>query len=215
MPKSQDQTPEPEELEEGRLLFAQACAFVKGAAEARQAPQSRLPEIAFAGRSNVGKSSLLNALTGRKALARASRAPGRTREINFFDLGGRLMLADLPGYGYARAPKAEVARWTAEVETYLVGRGQLRRVLVLIDGRHGIKQSDTPVIGLLDATGTAYQIVLTKCDKVKKAALAALTAEITAGLAGHPACMAEIIATSSRKGEGIAELRAVIAALAS
>jgi len=212
MPEAQNLPPD---LEDGRLLFTQESRFVKGAAEASQAPDSRLPEIAFAGRSNVGKSSLINALCGRKALARTARTPGRTREINFFDLGHRLMLADLPGYGYARAPKPEIARWTREVKTYLAGRGQLRRALVLIDGRHGIKPADMPAIDLLDTTGTAYQIVLTKCDKVKKADLAALKAEITAGLPDHPACLAEILATSSRRGDGIAELRAVIAALAS
>ena len=204
-----------EELEDGRRLFAQACRFVKGAAKASQAPATRMPEIAFAGRSNAGKSSLINALISRKTMARASRAPGRTREINFFDLGSRLMLADLPGYGYARAPRAEVERWTAQVEAYLAGRSPLVRVLLLIDGRRGVKGPDTPVMGLLDATATPYQIVLTKCDKVKKADLAALIDGIEADFPGHRACHPDIIATSSRKGTGIAELRAHIAMLAS
>jgi len=204
-----------QQLEGGRLLFAQACRFVKGAAKASQAPDSDIPEIAFAGRSNIGKSSLINALISRKTLARASRSPGRTREINFFDLSGRLMLADLPGYGYARAPKSEIERWTAQVEAYLTTRPPLVRVLLLIDARRGVKGPDAPVMDLLDATATLYQIVLTKCDKVKKADLAALIGGIEDGFPGHPACHPEIIATSSRKGTGIPELRAHIAKLAS
>ncbi len=204
-----------EELEDGRVLFAQVCRFVVGAAKASQAPGTHMPEIAFAGRSNAGKSSLINALISRKDLARASRSPGRTRQINFFDLGGRLMLADLPGYGYARAPKGEVERWTAQVEAYLAGRRPLARVLLLIDARRGILGPDEPVLDLLDATATPYQIVPTKCDKVKKADLAALIGGIEADFPGHPACHPDIIATSSRKGTGIPELRAHIAKLAS
>jgi len=204
-----------EELEGGRLLFAQACRFVKGAAKASQAPKTDMPEIAFAGRSNAGKSSLINALVSRHALARASRAPGRTREINFFNLSDRLMLADLPGYGYARAPRSEVERWTAQVESYLTTRPPLVRVMLLIDGRRGIKGPDEPVLSLLDATATPYQIVLTKCDKVKKTDLAALIGGIEAGFPAHPACHPDIVATSSRKRTGIPELRAHIAMLAS
>jgi GTP-binding protein len=204
-----------QELEDGRRLFAQACRFVAGAAEAARAPATDMPEIAFAGRSNAGKSSLINALTSRKALARAARAPGRTREINFFDLSGRLMLADLPGYGFARAAKAEVERWTAQVEAYLASRRPLARVLLLIDGRRGILGRDEPVLDLLDATATPYQIVLTKCDKVKTADLQSLVADIEAVFPAHPACHPQIIATSSRKGTGIPELRAHIAKLAS
>ncbi len=202
-----------QELEDGRRLFAQTCRFIAGAAQAAQAPETDMAEIAFAGRSNAGKSSLINALTNRKALARTSRAPGRTREINFFDLGSRLMLADLPGYGYARAPKGEVERWTAQVEAYLTTRRPLARVLLLIDARRGVKGPDEPVLDLLDATATPYQIVLTKCDKVKTADLAALLAAIEAGFPAHPACHPNIAATSSRKGTGIPELRAHIAGM--
>ncbi len=204
-----------EQPEGGRLLFAQPCRFVKGAAKASQAPDSDMPEIAFAGRSNVGKSSLINALVSRHTLARASRSPGRTREINFFALSDRLMLADLPGYGYARAPRSEIERWTAQVEAYLTPRPPLVRVMLLIDARRGIKGRDAPVLGLLDATATPYLIVLTKCDKVKKTDLAALIGGIEDGFPGHPACYPAIAATSSRKGTGIAELRAHIAMLAS
>ncbi len=204
-----------EETEDGRRLFAQACRFVKGAAKSSQAPDTHMPEIAFAGRSNAGKSSLINALTHRKALARASRAPGRTREINFFALGERLMLADLPGYGYARAPKAEVERWTAQVEAYLTTRPPLVRVMLLIDARRGVKGPDEPVMDLLDATATPYRIVLTKCDKVKPVDLKSLLADIEATFPGRPACYPDIAATSSRKGTGIPELRAHIAMLAS
>src|SRR5215831_20107762 len=146
MPEARDL----EALEQGRILFSQACEFLRGAAELEHIPEARLPEVAFAGRSNVGKSSLVNALTARKSLARVSNTPGRTREINFFDLGNRLMLADLPGYGYARASKADSARWTALVFDYLRGRPNLRRVILLIDSRRGLLDNDLEAMALLD-----------------------------------------------------------------
>src|SRR6185436_14500502 len=157
--------------EAGRLLFAQACDFVLGAATLDNIPQTRLPEVAFVGRSNVGKSSLVNALTGRKTLARVSNTPGRTREINFFNLGGRLMLADLPGYGYAKVSKAEHARWTELIFAYLRGRPNLRRAVVLIDARRAPLPNDIEVMELLDRAAVSYQLVLTKVDKLKPAEL--------------------------------------------
>ncbi len=149
-------------VEAGRRLFAQEARFVAGAAEPSALPLDRLPEIAFAGRSNVGKSSLVNALTGRRMLARTSHTPGRTRQINFFDLGGRLMLVDLPGYGYAEAPKTAIKAWTDLVRRYLRTRAALRRLCLLLDARHGIKEVDRPLMRMLDDAGVSYQIVLTK-----------------------------------------------------
>jgi GTP-binding protein len=203
-----------EMIEAGRILFAGACDFVMGAARENQLPPTELTEIAFAGRSNVGKSSLVNALTGRKALARTSNTPGRTREVNFFDLGGKLMIADLPGYGYARASKSSITNWTDLIERYLKGRRQLRRVCLLIDARHGLKDSDRTAMKLLDAAAVVYQIVLTKSDKMKDAPRAWLIAGIQAELAGHTAAHPDICATSAIKDTGIAELRAELAALA-
>ncbi len=204
----------PEEIEQGRHLFTQSCTFVKGCVKLEQLPDAELPEVAFAGRSNVGKSSLLNALVGQKTLARTSNTPGRTREINFFDLGNRLMMADLPGYGYARVSKSLVKQWTGLVDTYLRGRVDLRRTCVLIDSRHGLKDSDRAVMTMLDKAAQPYQIVLTKCDKVKPTPLASLVEKISAELIKHPAAHPQIPLTSSRKGDGIAELRATLAALA-
>ncbi|MEE8223134.1 MAG: ribosome biogenesis GTP-binding protein YihA/YsxC [Alphaproteobacteria bacterium] len=201
-------------LEQGRVLFAQQCDFVLGAADMGQVPETELPEIAFAGRSNVGKSTLINALTGRNTLAHTSNTPGRTRQVNFFDLGRRLMLADIPGYGYARAPKTEIAEWTALIEDYLRGRAGLRRVCLLIDARHGLKESDRPVMALLDQAAVTFQVVLTKCDKVKAGPLQDRIKETLGELSGHTAAYPEIAATSARKGDGIAELRAYLAALA-
>lgn len=206
--------PSPEDLEAGRRLFARECRFVMGCAKLSQLPDDDLPEVAFAGRSNVGKSSLINRLVGMKNLARTSNTPGRTREINFFDLDGRVMIADLPGYGYARAPKTQVKQWTGLVETYLKGRASLRRSFVLVDARHGIKESDRSIFSLLDTAAQPYQVVLTKADKVKAGSLRALTADISTELAGHGAAHPDIAVTSSRKGTGIAELRAAIAAFA-
>ncbi|MDP6706494.1 MAG: ribosome biogenesis GTP-binding protein YihA/YsxC [Alphaproteobacteria bacterium] len=203
-----------EALEYGRWLFAQPCDFVLGAAEVGQLPAPALPEVAFAGRSNVGKSSLINALTGRKTLARISNTPGRTRQINFFRLGARLMLADLPGYGYARAAKHEIKRWNELILDYLKGRPNLRRVCLLIDTRHGLKAADLPVMALLDEAAVSYQVVLTKADKLKPAARPEVLAELETALRRHPAAHPEILTTSSVSAEGIADLRAALAALA-
>jgi GTP-binding protein len=203
-----------EALEEGRLLFARECDFVRGIASLDALPGTRLPEIAFAGRSNAGKSSLLNALTGRKTLARVSVTPGRTREINFFELGGRLMLADLPGYGYARVSKADSARWNELIFAYLRGRPNLRRVVLLIDSRRGPMQSDIAVMKLLDEAAVSYQLVLTKMDKLRAAERKEVTRATLAESQRHAAAHPEILATSALSGEGIAELRAALAALA-
>jgi GTP-binding protein len=205
---------EPELLETGRLLFARDCAFIAGAADSSALPAETLPEIAFLGRSNVGKSSLVNALTGRRMLARTSQTPGRTRQINFFALDRRLILVDLPGYGYAAASKSAVASWTRLVQHYLRGRASLRRVCLLIDARHGIKEPDRPVMQLCDAAGLSYQIVLTKIDKLAHAARAATADAVAAELARHSAAHPEIHLTSAEKGLGIAALRATIAGFA-
>ncbi len=202
-------------IEAGRLLFARECQFVAGAASADALPTGGLLEVAFAGRSNVGKSSLVNALTGRNALARTSRTPGRTQQINFFRLHDTLMLVDLPGYGYARASKAKIGAWTELMHDYLKGRAALRRLCLLVDSRHGLKESDRELMKELDVAAVVYQVVLTKCDKLTAGALAAMTETVADELAGHPAAHPEIIATSSQTRTGIALLRAALAALAS
>ena len=201
-------------LEAGRLLFAQQCDFLLSAAETGQLPETGLPEIAFAGRSNVGKSSLVNALTGRKTLARTSNTPGRTRLLNFFELGERLALVDLPGYGYARASKSDIKQWSGLTRRYLKGRVELRRVCLLIDARHGLKESDRAVMTELDSAAVSYQVILTKADKVRPTQLAEITGATGRALAGHTAAHPEVPVTSAAKGNGIPELRAALAALA-
>ena len=205
---------EPEPLEAGRLLFARECRFVAGAADDSGLPDETLPEIAFLGRSNVGKSSLVNALTGRRMLARTSNTPGRTRQINFFVLDNRLMLVDLPGYGYAAASKSAVKSWTRLVHHYLRGRASLRRVCLLIDARHGIKEPDRPIMQLFDAAALSFQVVLTKTDKLAPAARAEVAERVAAELAKHGAAHPEIHLTSAEKGLGIAALRATVAGFA-
>jgi GTP-binding protein len=203
-----------EALEAGRLLFARECRFIAGAAREGELPEATLPEVAFAGRSNVGKSSLINALCGQNALARTSRTPGRTQQINFFRLGDALLLVDLPGYGYARASKGKIADWTELMHAYLKGRPTLRRLCVLIDSRHGLKASDEALMEELDAAAVSYQAVLTKADKPESAAIAAIQDEIAGALARHPAAHPEVLVTSARTGAGIAGMRAALARLA-
>ena len=201
-------------LERGRWLFAQEAVFISGAADYDGVPVTRVPEIAFVGRSNVGKSSLINSLTGRRTLARTSNTPGRTQQINFFQILDALMLADLPGYGYAKASKTEIERWTTMIFDYLRGRAPLRRVCLLIDARHGLKDSDIGVMKDLDTAAVSYQIVLTKCDKVKAEAMDSLMADTKAQIAKHVAAHPFIVQTSSVKGQGIEFLRAELAMIA-
>ena len=207
------QEPEFEPKEKGRLLFAGPVDFLKGVVAMVHMPPADRLEVCFAGRSNVGKSSLINALTGRKNLARASNTPGRTQEINFFTLGEERYLVDLPGYGYAEAPVAVVAKWQALLKQYLAGRQTLRRAFVLIDTRHGVKDVDEEILTLLDKSAVTFQVVMTKADKVNAATREANVAQVQAALKKHPAAYPEIVLTSSEKGEGIESLRAIIAGL--
>jgi GTP-binding protein len=205
---------DPDLVEAGRRLFAHEARFIAGSSEISRLPRETMPEIAFAGRSNVGKSSLINALTGRRMLARTSHSPGRTQQINFFDLDGRLMLVDLPGYGYAKASKTAVRRWTDLLSRYLQTRAALQRVCLLIDARHGIKEVDRPVMHLLDDSGVSFQIVLTKTDKLGAGELAQIAEQVAGALADHPAAHPEIHLTSALKRQGIAALRATLYSLA-
>ncbi len=208
-------TPEPEDAarEQGRLLFAGPVTFVKGVVAMSGLPPADRVEVCFAGRSNVGKSSLINALTGRKTLARASNTPGRTQEINYFALGEERYLVDLPGYGFAEAPVAVVAKWQALLKQYLSGRATLRRAFVLIDARHGVKAVDEEILTLLDRSAVTFQAVLTKVDKINRVEREAVIEQVKGALGKHPAAYPEIVVTSSEKGEGIETLRAVIATL--
>ncbi|MCB1395971.1 MAG: YihA family ribosome biogenesis GTP-binding protein [Rhodobacter sp.] len=206
-------TPTPEAEETGRKLFAGPVDFVKGVVAMSGLPPADRIEVCLAGRSNVGKSSLINALTGRKALARTSNTPGRTQEINYFDVGGQLYLVDLPGYGFAEAPVAVVRKWQDLLKSYLSGRATLRRAFVLIDMRHGIKKVDEDILDLLNKSAVTFQVVLTKADKIGEAAREKTLAQVRAALAKHPAAYPEILVTSSEKGEGIATLRALIATM--
>lgn len=196
----------PAEIAEGEALCKGPCAFVRGVVRIDDLPQDGRPEVAFAGRSNVGKSSLVNTLTGRRMLARTSNTPGRTRQINFFNLGGRLILVDLPGYGYANAPKTAIKAWTELVRRYLQTRAALRRVCLLLDARHGIKDVDRPLMRMLDDVGVSYQIVLTKTDKAAAVELRSVLEQITCELAVHGAAHPEVHLTSAVDRRGIPEL---------
>jgi GTP-binding protein len=205
--------PEDEAREAGRLMFAGPVTFVKGVVAMSGLPPADRLEVCFAGRSNVGKSSLINALTGRKTLARASNTPGRTQEINYFALGEERFMVDLPGYGYAEAPVAVVAKWQALLKQYLSGRVTLRRAFVLIDARHGVKVVDEDILTLLDRSAVTFQAVLTKVDKISRTEREAVIEQVKGALGKHPAAYPEIVVTSSEKGDGIETLRALIATM--
>ena len=199
--------------EQGRLLFSTETSFVKGVVDMQGLPNPDKIEVCFSGRSNVGKSSLINALTGRKGLARASNTPGRTQEINFFSIPENHYLVDLPGYGYAKAPVKVVEQWQNLLKQYLAGRQSLRRAFVLVDGRHGVKKVDTEIMSMLDSSAVTFQVVLTKLDKVKEKDRENILEQVRSSLQNHPAAFPEIILTSSEKGWGIQTLRSVIAML--
>ena len=207
-----------EELDEkkkelGRLLFSKETSFVKGVVDMPGLPKPDKIEVCFSGRSNVGKSSLINALTGRKGLARASNTPGRTQEINFFSIPDNHYLVDLPGYGYANAPIKVVEKWQNLLKRYLAGRQSLRRAFVLVDSRHGVKKVDTEIMSMLDSSAVTFQVVLTKLDKVKEKDRENILKQVRASLQKHPAAFPEIILTSSERGWGIPTLRSIIAML--
>ncbi len=197
----------------GRLLFARECTFIAGAPSVDALPPMRLPEIAFAGRSNVGKSSLVNALTGRKTLARVSHTPGRTQQLNFFELGDVLGLVDMPGYGYAAVSKATIEAWSKLVGTFLQGRATLLRVYLLVDGRHGLKDVDHQQMTAFDKSATSYAVVLTKADAIKGVDRPRRIEETREALAKHPAAYPDVVLTSSESGAGVAELRASVSRL--
>jgi len=203
-----------EEIEAARVLFAGPCDFMLGVAGLNQLPPADLPEIAFAGRSNVGKSSLVNALTGRKTLAKTSNTPGRTQQLNYFNLGGRLYMVDMPGYGYAKVSKTQRDAWTQLVFDYLRGRPTLRCVFILIDSRHGLKDSDIELMKMLDETAVQYRIILTKTDKVKTQELIKVSEKTIETLKKHAAAFPGVLATSANKGAGIPETRAVLTSYA-
>ena len=206
---------EPDQIttEKGRKLFAGESLFVKGVVAMSGLPDADRMEVCFAGRSNVGKSSLINALTGTKGLARASNTPGRTQEINYFTQGPELYLVDLPGYGYANAPLAVVEKWQKLLKRYLSGRQTLRRAFVLIDSRHGVKDVDEQIMSLLDSSAVTFQCVMTKADKVKLKDRERVIEQVRGALSRHPAAYPEIVLTSSEKGDGIATLRSIICGL--
>ena len=204
----------PEQLEAGRLLFSGQCDFIAAANNMPALPPISLPEVCFAGRSNVGKSSLVNALTGRKTLARTSQTPGRTRQLIFFDLAQRLHLVDLPGYGYASAPKTDIAAWTNLTRKFLAGRSSLQRVFLLIDSRRGIGKGDKEIMALLDETAVSWAAVLTKIDKLKPPELTAVCKSTEDIIAKHVAAFPELFVTSSERGDGVAHLRGHLAMFA-
>ncbi|MBL6614058.1 MAG: YihA family ribosome biogenesis GTP-binding protein [Reyranella sp.] len=214
MPNEEQERRTPEEIEAARKLFAGPCEFIAGAASFESLPPFGLPEIAFAGRSNVGKSSLVNALTGRRTLARTSSKPGHTRQINFFDLAGRLFLVDLPGYGFAQVSRSMKEAWQDLASAYLRGRPTLKRVCLLIDSRHGLKEADRETMKNLDSAAVSYQLVLTKADQLKAADVQRAIANAQVVARKHAAAHPEVLATSSETGFGIAGLRAELAALA-
>tara|TARA_B100000575_G_C22896677_1_gene521513 strand:- start:55 stop:732 length:678 start_codon:yes stop_codon:yes gene_type:complete len=201
------------DIESGRLLFAGQCDFIVAANNMKALPQVTLPEICFAGRSNVGKSSLVNALTGRRMLARTSQTPGRTRQLIFFNLANRLQLVDLPGYGYASAPKTDIQAWTDLTRKYLAGRPSLRRVFLLIDCRRGIRPADRDIMNLLDETAVSWAVVMTKADKQKAESLSTICNETAEKIGNHVAAYPELFVTSSESGVGIEMLRAHLAGL--
>lgn len=213
-PTTDNQEPPHPFIEAGRLLFARPTEFMLSAVSLDTLPPGGPPEICFAGRSNVGKSSLINALTNVNGLARASNTPGRTRELNYFNVDDRLRIVDLPGYGYARASKVDIAKWTALTRAFLRGRAQLRRVFILIDSRHGIKESDLELMGMLDEAAVTYQVVLTKADKIKPPAVVKEVKKTQEKIKKRPASFPVIIPTSSVKKTGLDLLKAEIASLA-